>query len=194
MNIVKSISIAAVSLLCVMYTASGNSASAQPTGSPSASGSSLFDDPQQKATTRQAFNPIPGPDYPVAPDTYFTDDSGNILMYIKVIGNVNKQGPMVVREDVDFSEILANAGGLKPNTNLHEVLVARQKPDENGKQAYIVDLKKFYKYGDRSMFIALKPNDTIIFPEKGISIDKLAKISSIIYPWANVYSTYERNH
>lgn len=177
-----------------MFTAAGNMAAAQPAGTLSASGSSVFNDPQQKATTRQSFNPIPGPDYPVAPDTYFTDDSGNILMYIKVLGMVNKQGPMVVREDVDFSEILANAQGLRPNADLHKVLVARQKPDENGKQAYIIDLKNFYKYGDRSMFIALKPNDTIVFPEKGISIDKLAKISSIIYPWASVYSTYDRNN
>lgn len=194
MSILKNLKGAAATLQCLVLLLVSVTAVAEPTGGQSSGGQSLFSGPQQQTTTRQNFNPLMGPDYPMAPDSYFTDDSGNILMYIKVIGLVNKQGPMIVREDVDFSEIMANAQGLRPNADLHKVLVARRKPDENGKQAYIIDLKKFYKYGDRTAFIALKPNDTIIFPEKGISIDKLAKISSIIYPWASVYSTFERNN
>jgi hypothetical protein len=194
MSILKNLKGAAATLQCLVLLLVSVTAVAEPTGGQSSGGQSLFSGPQQQTTTRQNFNPLMGPDYPMAPDSYFTDDSGNILMYIKVIGLVNKQGPMIVREDVDFSEIMANAQGLKPNADLHKVLVARRKPDENGKQAYIIDLKKFYKYGDRTAFIALKPNDTIIFPEKGISIDKLARISSIIYPWASVYSTFERNN
>jgi hypothetical protein len=194
MSILKNMTVIAIALLCLAHPGVSQRAEAQPFGSQPSGGTAVFSGPQQQTTTRQNYNPLMGPDYPMAPDSYFTDDSGNILMYIKVIGEVNKQGPMIVREDVDFSEIMANAQGLRPNADLHKVLVARRKPDENGKQAYIIDLKKFYKYGDRTAFIALKPNDTIIFPEKGISIDKLAKISSIIYPWASVYSTFERNN
>jgi hypothetical protein len=194
MRILKNMKVSAVALHCLALATVTQIAAAEQTGSRPSGGPALFSGPQQQTTSRQVYNPLMGPDYPMAPDSYFTDDSGNILMYVKVLGEVNKQGPMIVREDVDFSEIMANSGGLKPNADLHKVLVARQKPDENGKQAYIIDLKKFYKYGDRTAFIALKPNDTIIFPEKGISIDKLAKISSIIYPWASVYSTFERNN
>jgi hypothetical protein len=182
----KNITAIAVALFCIASGLTGMAEAAQPAAG--GSGQSVFPGSQQGS-----YNPLSGPDYPVAPDSYFTDDSGNILMYVKVLGLVNKQGPMIVREDVDFSEILASAQGLRPNADLHKVLVARSKPDENGKQAYIVDIKKFYKYGDRSSFIALKPNDTIIIPEKGISIEKLARISSIIYPWASFYSTFERN-
>jgi hypothetical protein len=139
-------------------------------------------------TATPVFNPLSGPDYPLSQDSYFTDDSGNILMIINVLGEVNKQGQLIVRENVDFATILALSGGLKPEANLKEVLVARQEPDKNGIQAYTIDLKKYYKHGDRSSFIALKPNDTVIIPEKAISIYKLASIMSIAYPWVSAYS------
>jgi hypothetical protein len=192
MRILKNMTLTALAVQCLALLPVSGTATAQPYGSQPSGGPAIISG-QQQTVTRQSYNPLMGPDYPVKPDAYFTDDSGNILMYVKVLGLVNKQGPMIVREDVDFSEILASAQGLRPNADLHKVLVARSKPDENGKQAYIVDIKKFYKYGDRSSFIALKPNDTIIIPEKGISIEKLARISSIIYPWASFYSTFERN-
>ena len=192
MNMLKHLKVIVLPMQCLALMFALVTAEALAADNQSSGSTAVFSGPQQTTTTRQSYNPLSGPDYPMSPESYFTDDSGNILMYIKVLGLVNKQGPMIVREDVDFSEIMANAGGLKPNADLHKVLVARQKPDASGKQAYIIDLKQFYKYGDRSAFIALKPNDTIIFPEKGISIDKLARISSIIYPWASIYATYER--
>jgi hypothetical protein len=172
-------------LICSKVYADTNSAPAYYGGLP------VLSEPQQTTISKPQYNPLAGPDYPIAQDSYFTDDSGNILMYVKILGEVNRQGPMVVRESADFAEIIANAQGVKQNADLRKVIVARQKPDEKGQQAYIVDIKKFFKEGDRSMFIALKPNDTIIIPEKGLSLDKLAKISSIIYPWASVYTLYE---
>ena len=139
---------------------------------------------QNQQTTRQLYNPLGGPDYPIDEESYFTDDSGNILMVINVLGEVNRQGPMVVKEKVDFSKILALAGGLKSEANLKQVLIARQEPDKDGKQAYIIDLKKYYKYGDRSSFIALKPNDTIIIPEKGLSLAKIANAVGFVFSTA----------
>ena len=145
--------------------------------------SSLFTEQQQSG-----YNPLAGPNYPLVQDSYFTDDNGNILMIVNVLGEVNKQGQIVVRENVDFATILALAGGLKSDANLRKVLVARQEPDKNGAQAYVIDLKKYYKYGDRSAFIALKPNDTIIFPEKSFSIEKLTRIVGSVYPWVYIYN------
>jgi len=193
MSILKNLKGAAATLQCLVLLLVSVTAVAEPTGGQSSGGQSLFSGPQQQTTTRQNFNPLMGPDYPMAPDSYFTDDSGNILMYIKVIGLVNKQGPMIVREDVDFSEIMANAQGLKPNADLHKVLVARRKPDENGKQAYIIDLKKFYKYGDRTAFIALKPNDTIIVPEKGMSLNLLSKVLATALSGFSIFQILENS-
>jgi len=130
---------------------------------------------------RPFYNPLSGPDYPLTQGSYFTDDTGNILMTINILGEVNRPGPMVVRESVDLASILSLAGGVKGQANLKRVLITRQEPDRNGKQSYTIDLDRFYKKGDRSSFIALKPNDTVVIPEKSISLEKLALIASIGY-------------
>ncbi|MFZ4526352.1 MAG: polysaccharide biosynthesis/export family protein [Chlorobium sp.] len=130
---------------------------------------------------RPYYNPLGLPEYPLTQSSYFTDDNGNILMTINVLGEVNRPGPLVVRESVDLASVLSLAGGTKGQTNLKRVLITRQEPDSNGKTSYIIDLDSYYKKGDRSSFIALKPNDTIVFPEKSISLEKLALIASIGY-------------
>jgi hypothetical protein len=130
----------------------------------------------------------------VAQDSYFTDDSGNILMFVNVLGKVAKQGQFVVRENADFSTILALSGGLQDGVNLTKVLVIRHEPDDNGQQAYIVNLKNYYKTGDKSCFINIKPNDTIIFPEKAITIAKIAQYASIMSPFVYFYDILERNY
>jgi protein involved in polysaccharide export with SLBB domain len=124
---------------------------------------------------------------PLVQDSYFTDDYGNILMIVNVIGEVARSGQFVVRENADFATILALAGGVKTDANLKKVLVARHEPDDNGKQAYIINLQHYYKEGDRSAFIALKPNDTIIIPETGFSLMKFAQTMSVAYPFLNTY-------
>lgn len=141
-----------------------------------------------------AYNPLAGPSYPVAQNSYFTDDSGNILMFVNILGQVTRQGQFIVRENADFSTILALSGGIGKEANLKKVLVVRQEPDDNGRQAYVVNLKKFYKKGDRSGFIALKPNDTIIIPEKGITLAKISQYSSIISPFIYWYYIIDNNN
>lgn len=139
-----------------------------------------------------AYNPLAGPSYPMAPDSYFTDDFGNILMIVNVLGEVAKPGQFIVRENADFATIFALSGGLKPNANLKSVVVARREPDKNGRQAYLLDLKPYFKNGDRSSFIALKPNDTVIVPEKGVTIEKIAHIMGIATPIFYIYDITHR--
>jgi hypothetical protein len=140
------------------------------------------------------YNPLAGPSYPVAQNSYFTDDSGNILMFVNILGQVSRQGQFIVRENADFATILAISGGLGKDADLKKVLVVRQEPDDNGKQAYVVNLKTFYKKGDRSGFIALKPNDTIVIPEKGITLAKISQYSSIISPFIYWYYIIDNNN
>jgi hypothetical protein len=182
MNISKNIAVVLVALNSLVFSCMNRQALAE-----SSVRSSLISEQQQPG-----YNPLAGPSYPLVQDSYFTDDSGNILMIVNVLGEVNRQGQLVVRENVDFATILALAGGLKSEANLRKVLVARQEPDKNGAQAYVIDLKDYYKHGDRSSFIALKPNDTIIFPEKSFSFDKFARIVNVVYPWTYIYTNLKK--
>jgi hypothetical protein len=138
------------------------------------------------------YNPLQVPFYPTAQDSYFTDDSGNILMFVNILGQVARNGQFIVRENADFATILALSGGLGPDANLSKVLVIRHEPDDNGKQAYVVNLEPFYKKGDRTEFITFKPNDTIIIPEKGISIKKIAQYIGIVSPMVYLYDVLNR--
>ncbi|HHE31588.1 MAG TPA: hypothetical protein ENL07_02840, partial [Chlorobaculum parvum] len=54
-----------------------------------------------------SYYPLGGPSYPIAQDSYFTGDYGNILMYVNILGEISRPGQFVVRENVDFSTILA---------------------------------------------------------------------------------------
>ena len=153
---------------------------------------SLFSESQGSNGTNgtgfnSAYNPLAGPQYPLLQDSYFTDDSGNILMIVNVLGEINRPGQYVVRENADISTVITLAGGLGQEANLKKVLVARREPEEDGRQAYIINLKSYFTEGDRSFFIALKPNDTIIIPEKGMSLTKAARLISIAYPFINLY-------
>jgi len=129
------------------------------------------------------------PTYAVPQDTYFTDALGNILMNVNVWGEVYKPGQVVVKENADIAAVLSLVGGPKDTANLKKVRVNRQQADENGKQTFNVNLKEYYKEGDRSTFVALKPNDTIIIPEdKGIDTDMVLRIVGIAVSVATAYA------
>lgn len=153
--------------------------------------SMMGNEPSMVAPT---YNPLSGPSYPIAQDSYFTDDSGNILMFVNILGKVARSGQFIIRENADFSTILALSGGLAPDADLKKVLIIRHEPDKNGKQAYVLNLKPFYKKGDRSGFIALKPNDTIIIPEKGVSVAKISQYSGVISPFIYMYYLIDNNN
>jgi hypothetical protein len=182
MRLLKTIMLFMVSLQFMFVSSMTTPACAEPSAL-----SLLFYEPET-ATARQDYNPLAGPNYPLIQNSYFTDDSGNILMLINVLGEVNRPGQIVVRENADFAAIFALVGGLKKGANLKKVLVARQEPEKNGIQAYTINLKHFYQEGDRSAFIALKPNDTIIIPEKHFDLDMVSRLAGIAFSGFSIYS------
>ena len=136
----------------------------------------------------ESFKGVNGPSYPLVQDSYFTDDFGNILMTINVLGQAYHQGQVIIQEDADLATLITTVGGITPNANPKKILVIRKYPDPDGTQFYKVNLKKFLKNGDRSSFVVLKPNDTVIIPEdNGIS---LATISSVMSLLSNGINTY----
>ena len=117
----------------------------------------------------------------IQPGNYFTDDMGNLLMYINVWGEVGSPGQHIVREGADISTVISMVGGPSASAELSKVKLIRHMPDEDGTNSYIVDLKKFTREGDRSAFVELRPNDTVIVPEdKTISTQTVATFLSLV--------------
>lgn len=134
------------------------------------------------------FKGVYGPNYPMVQDSYFADDFGNILMIVNVLGMVNRPGQIIVPEDADLSTLITIAGGMREEGNPQKVLVIRKEPERNGKQAYKVDLRPFFEKGDRSTFVMLKPNDTVVIPEKkGLSLALASQIISLVSGSLNSY-------
>lgn len=95
---------------------------------------------------------------------YSTNLDGDIMIYVNVMGQVNSPGRHLVSEGIDFATLLSQIGGPKIGVNMSKVKVLR-KSSEKTSEIFIINLKKFFKSGDRSDFMTIKPNDTIIFPE-----------------------------
>ena len=137
--------------------------------------------PSERPEQSAGFKGVYGPNYPMVQDSYFADDFGNILMIVNVLGMVNRPGQIIVPENADLSTLITIAGGMREEGNPKKVLVIRKEPESNGKQAYKVDLRPFFEKGDRSTFVMLKPNDTVVIPEKnGLSLALFSQIVSLV--------------
>jgi len=105
-------------------------------------------------------------DFQISSERYLTDDKGNIRMYVNIWGHVGNPGHHLVYEGIDLATLMSVVGGPKSGANMKKVRVYREIPEEDGTLVYYLDFEKFVSSGDRSEFIRIKPNDTIIIPEK----------------------------
>ena len=105
-------------------------------------------------------------DFQISSERYLTDKKGNIMMYVNIWGHVGKPGHHLVYEGIDLATLMSVVGGPKSGANMKKVRVYREIPEDDGTLVYHLDFEKFVSSGDRSEFIRIKPNDTIIIPEK----------------------------
>ena len=105
-------------------------------------------------------------DFQISSERYLTDEKGNIMMYVNIWGHVGSPGHHLVYEGIDLATIMSVVGGPKSGANMKKVRVYREIPEDDGTLVYHLDFEKFVSSGDRSEFIRIKPNDTIIIPEK----------------------------
>tara|TARA_Y100000591_G_scaffold320383_1_gene333744 strand:- start:758 stop:1258 length:501 start_codon:yes stop_codon:yes gene_type:complete len=117
-------------------------------------------------------------EYQLSSQKYISDDQGQIFMKVNVWGEVGSPGSHVVYDGIDFASLLSLVGGPSKAANLKNVRLYREEPDKKGNLVYTINLDKFIKYGDRSSFIKIYPNDTIIIQSKLYS-QVLERISSI---------------
>ena len=105
-------------------------------------------------------------DFQISSERYLTDDNGNIMMYVNIWGHVGKPGHHLVYEGIDLATLMSVVGGPRTGANMKKVRLYREIPEEDGTLVHHLDFEKFVSSGDRSEFIRIKPNDTIIIPEK----------------------------
>ena len=117
-------------------------------------------------------------DYQISSERYLTNAKGNIMMNVNIWGHVGSPGSHVVYDGIDFATLLSVVGGPMDGANLTNVRIYREIPDADGTLVYHIDLHEFINTGNRSNFIKIKPNDTIIVPQK-FSSYFLTKIGTI---------------
>ena len=89
---------------------------------------------------------------------YYSDQNGDIYIYVNIIGHVKSPGSYLVHEDSDILTILAQAGGHLKGAKTSEVIIV-----SDNQESYTVNLDKIIMgLGDR---VTIKPNDTIYVDE-----------------------------
>lgn len=106
---------------------------------------------------------------PRSGERYLTDEYGIIRMYVNVWGHVNNPGNYLVYDEIDFATLLSVTGGPKRGADFKKVVLFRELPDPDGTMIYHINMDNFLKTGDRSEFVKIMPNDTIIIQQKPVS-------------------------
>ena len=139
--------------------------------------------PQGDATEQPTFS-----NFQISSERYLTDDKGNIMMNVNVWGHVGSAGHHLVYDGIDLATLMSVVGGPNTGANMKKVRVYREVPDADGTLVYHLDLNNFINTGNRSNFIKIKPNDTIIVPQK-LSSYLLTQFGTIntIFSLINIY-------
>ena len=134
-------------------------------------------------------------DFQISSQNYLTDKKGNVLMHVNVWGTVKNPGRQLVYEGIDLATLFSLVGGPMQGANMKKVRLYREIPDEDQKLTYIINLESFIKSGDRSEFIKIKPNDTILIPQK-LSSYVLNQIGTVntVFSLLNLYFAIESRY
>jgi len=116
--------------------------------------------------------------YQIYNEKYITDSNGNIRINVNIWGHVTNPGNHLVPEGIDMVTLLSTVGGPSDGASLDRIKLIREEPGEDGKLVFTLDFNKFLNSGDRSNFIKIKPNDTIVIPQKLSSI-LLSRVSAV---------------
>jgi len=120
-------------------------------------------------------------DYQLSSERYVTKDDGSVWIKVNIWGHVGSPGSHLVYDGIDFASLLSLVGGPKDGADLKKVRLYREVPDDNEQLVYDVNLNEFIKTGNRSNFIKIKPNDTVIIPQKigNVLLTQIGTINTI---------------
>jgi len=118
---------------------------------------------------------------------YNTDESGNVYMYINVIGHVKAPGTFLIYEGTNLLTILSAAGGPLPGAKLNNITIYR-----DGDSMIRLDLDKYLDTG-KKLDINFKPNDTIYVKQTlGSFLLSNTTILNSILSMINIYFTIDQ--
>jgi len=111
---------------------------------------------------------------------YSKNLDGSIMISLNIWGRVLSPGRIAVPDGADLITILSIVGGPIDGANLSKVKIIRES--QYSSEIFIINLFKYLNSGDKSDFIKIMPNDTIIFPETVYSsvFKRLNNITSIL--------------
>lgn len=120
-------------------------------------------------------------DFQMSNERYMNSD-GAIFIKVHIWGDIGTAGTIRVYDGIDMASLFSAAGGASNTANLKKVRLYREKPDDNGQLVYVINFENFLKTGDRSNFIKIKPNDTIIVPTKisMLFIEQIGTINTLL--------------
>ena len=115
-------------------------------------------------------------------------------MFVNIWGHVNSPGLHEVYDGIDLTTLISMVGGPKGGANLKRVKLFRESPDSEGQMIHVLDLEKFITNGDRSSFIKVRPNDTIIIKQKFSDyIWSQLGVLNTFFTLANLYLQIQNN-
>ena len=82
---------------------------------------------------------------------------------VYVYGNVNKQGPISIREPITLTQAIVSAEGLKPAAKKDKIRVLRQRPGSVDREELVFDLNQIDKGKIKDPY--LEPNDIVAVSE-----------------------------
>ena len=131
----------------------------------------------------------------ISSEKYLTDEKGYVAMYVNIWGEVGTPGRHLVYDGIDFATLISIVGGPAQGANMRKVRLYREIPDLDGTLTYDIDLDSFIRTGDRTNFLKIKPNDTILIPQKPTSLI-LQQIGTIntIFSLLNLYIAIESRY
>ena len=133
-------------------------------------------------------------DFQRSSERYLTDENGNVTMFINVWGHVQEPGHKQVYEGIDLASLLSFVGGPINGANLKKIKLIREIA-ENEQVVFNINFENFIKQGDRSGFVKIKPNDTIIIPQTKFNyvIGQLGSINTLLSLF-NMYFIITNNY
>ena len=87
---------------------------------------------------------------------YYTDENGNVFIYVNILGHVQKPGTYLVYEGADIMTILAQAGGPSQGAKLNSISIYHKNSSKT-----TFNLDKYLNDNNDQSALVIKPNDTI---------------------------------
>mgnify|MGYP001500784941 CR=1 FL=1 len=120
---------------------------------------------------------------------YYTDEIGNVFIYVNIMGHVKLPGTYLVSEGADFMTILAQAGGPLPGAKLDDAVILHK---DSGKTE--INLEAYFNTGE-ALNITIKPNDTIYIEQSlGSYLFSKSNIINSALQLMNIYLTISRTN